>query len=112
MSISREKPSNAATFTVMDRMAISDNAKLASFNVLLQEYLGGEQAVEIFVQSHIDGMTKSEIADIHRMPGSTVQDKLSVMRAKIKKCGLWREEWEETVLQKNPRKMMLQSNDG
>lgn len=78
-------------------MPISDHLKLASFDVIFLEMMGGIKPIEIMNQYHVDSMSIRDIAKVQGMERWDVERTIKRSREKLCRCGLWPSEWNDRI---------------
>ncbi len=81
------------------RLPIEDTEKLAHFDDVLFEMIGGREVAEMLVQYHIDGMSYRAIAKVHDEPEPNVRRWIAAARTKMRRCGVFPPSWEKNATQ-------------
>lgn len=84
-------------------MPISDAIKLAQFDAIFVEMVGGPKIVEMLAQYHLDGETYERLSEMHQLPLMTVHYKLGQARERMRRCHVWPEGWNERCRKSSSR---------
>lgn len=76
------------------KLSISHNQRLDSFDRVLVEYLGGEEAIEMLVNCHEDKWAIRDISEVHGVPSTTVFRTIVKARMRLRTVGLFPSHWE------------------
>lgn len=76
-------------------LPIDDTDKLARFDDVLFEMIGGRDVAEMLVQHYMDNMSVRAIARVHAEPEPNVRRWISQARTKMRRCGVFPKSWEK-----------------
>lgn len=74
-------------------MKINDEDKLARFDAVLYEAVGGQEVAAMLGQHHIEGMSIRAVAQVHNLPVATARTRMIRGRQALDRMGLIPKGW-------------------
>ena len=93
---------------MVNLVPIPDEAKLAQFDAVFYEMIGGIEVARMLYRYHVDGLSYPELSKDFGIPMRTIQDRCKAAREKIRRCGVWPTQWIEKT-RRVPEKSALVS---
>lgn len=79
---------------IVTHLGVTPERASALFGQLLTEHLGGQEAVEVVVRYHEDGVSIRTLAQEHSLTPYAVHTMVHAMRRKLRALGLMPQHWE------------------